>query len=225
MKVEERIGRIITLGLFDKISEVKKRPDNIDSYVAAGNPGVVAQSYPQSVDVPDSFYMGGKRCQKSDYVCRTVFGNSMLVDGIHRGWELLLKPVGMEQIKQGDFIVINVDQAYFKHRHSSKKPLFKLKLRRAIGEVPSDATSESLIKSLDNTFAQPLYASDVADLEDSLKDARTYYDGAESLFLSITYHDSDIHYSFHPTSSIQFRVEGVAFNSDKGVQFKLPEEL
>lgn len=43
MSLEERIGRIITLGMFDRITGVPQHPNNMNQYVAAGNPGIVAQ--------------------------------------------------------------------------------------------------------------------------------------------------------------------------------------
>lgn len=224
MSLEERIGRIITLGMFDRITGVPQHPNNMNQYVAAGNPGIVAQKYPQPIVIPDNFVMDGKMCHKNDYQYRTVFGNSMLVDGIHSGWELLLNPVNDGDIKQGDFIVINVDREYFKHRHHTKDPLYQLKLRRAIGSITSDDTNASLCNRLIGTFAEPLDENDQEDLDDSLKDARTFYNSDEPLFLSVTYHKSDIHYSFHPLSSIMYRVEGVAYPSDKGVEFKSAKE-
>ena len=225
MEIKERLGRIVTLGLFDKITSVKHNPDVLNKYVAAGNPGIVAHTYPHSIHIPEYFFMGGEKCHREDYTHRTVFGNSMLVDGIHSGWELLLKPVENREIKQGDFIVINVDKDYFRHRHNDDEALFQLKLRRAIGKVNSTATVESLAKLMQNTFAEPLDDEDTKDLEDSLNDACTFYNRNEPLFLSATYHESKIHYSFHPIDSIEYLVEGVAFGSDNGVVFKLPEEL
>lgn len=197
----------------------------MDKYVAAGNPGVVAQKYPHPIDIPDSFLMGGKECHKEDYLYRTVFGNSMLVDGIHSGWELLLKPIECHEIKQGDFIVINVDKEYYRHRHPSKDSLFQVKLRRAIGVISPNDTGVSLCKKLRGSFAEPLDNNDKEDLSDSLNDARTFYMNDEQLFLSVTYHKCDIHYSFHPTSGIMYGVVGVAIPSDNGVEFKMAEEL
>ena len=40
-EAEEFIGRIVTFGLFDKISGVKELPKDINAYVAAGNPGII----------------------------------------------------------------------------------------------------------------------------------------------------------------------------------------
>lgn len=225
MRIEERIGRIISFGLFDRITGVKLHPSNMDKYVAAGNPGIVAQKYPHPVDIPDGFLLGGKKCHKEDYLYRTVFGNSMLVDGIHSGWELLLKPITHQEIAQGDFIVINVDKEYYKHRHHSKDPLFQLKLRRAIGVISPSETEASLCKKLEGSFAEPLDNKDLEDLSESLKDARTFYVNNEQLFLSVTYHKSDIHYSFHPTSSIKYGVVGAAIPSDNGVVFKTTDEF
>ena len=225
MSLEERIGRIVTVGLFDRITGVAHRPNNVDKYVAAGNPGIVAQKYPTPIDIPDTFIMGGKICYKNDYQYRTVFGNSMLVDGIHSGWELLLNPVKDGCIKQGDFIVISVDKEYFNHRHHTKVPLFQLKLRRAVGSISTDDTKESLCERLIGTFAEPLDENDQEDLGESMQDARSFYNNDELLFLSVTYHKTDIHYSFHPLNSIMYRVEGVAYLSGKGVEFKSIEEL
>ena len=225
METKERIGRIITFGMFDKITGTKRYLDNIDKYVAAGNPGVVVQAYPPSVIIPKTFIMGGELCHKEDYLCRTVSGNSMLVDGIHSGWELLLRQTNVEGIEQGDFIVIDVDKEYYKHRHNEKEPLFHLKLRRAIGTINAETTANTLRQDLAGTFAEPLDENDYEDIKSSLLDARTFYKNNTSLFLSVTYHNSDIHYSFHPTNSIKYIVAGVAYNSDQGVEYKLTKEL
>lgn len=225
MDIKERVGRIITFGMFDKITGAKCYPNNIDKYVAAGNPGVVAQAYPPPVEIPETFTMGGEICHKEDYLCRTVSGNSMLVDGIHSGWELLLRQTKVEGIEQGDFIVIDVDKEYYKHRHNKKEPLFQLKLRRAIGTLNAETTVDALCRDLAGTFAEPLDKNDYEDLKSSLLDAHTFYVNNTPLFLSVTYHNSDIHYSFHPTNSIKYMVVGVAYNSDKGVEYKLAKEL
>lgn len=225
MRIEERIGRIITLGMFDKITGVQPCERNIGDYVAAGNPGVVSHKYPQPIEIPDSFMLGGRVCHKGDYLLRTVFGNSMFVDGIPSGWELLLKPVYGQTINRGDFVVINVDKDYFKHRHGESTPLFQLKLRRAIGKLMPNDTGASLCNSLRGTFAEPLDQNDQEDLNESLSDARSFYASNEPLYLSVTYHKSNIHYSFHPVDSIIYRVEGVAYKSENGLVFKTTEEL
>ena len=218
MNFTERICRIIALGLYDKLT-VPKIPANINSYVAAGNPGKTFPVYPVSVELPNTFVLGKKRWKSSDFNTYTVSGGSMIPDGICSGYELLTLPVKAGEIRIGDYIVIAVDEDFYKYRHHGLMPHFRFKLRRAIGIVAENATAEFLCRMLEGTFAEALDDKERKDLSDSLEEARDFY-GNTSLFLSITYHDGNIHYSFHPTVNIKDRVEGVAYQGGSSLVFK-----
>ena len=223
MNFTERICRMIALGLYDRLT-TPRLPANINSYVAAGNPGKSFPVYPNSVSLPETFTMGNKRCQRRDFITYTVSGGSMHPDGIRSGYELLTLPATVNEIITGDFIVIAVDEEFYKYRHHGLLPHFRFKLRRAIGVVDQDATVDQLCGKLEGTFGEPLDEKERNDLGNSLAEARSFY-GSASLFLSITYHDGDIHYSFHPSVNIRGRLEGVAYNSDGSLVFKQTMEL
>jgi len=223
MNLAERICRIIALGLYDRLT-TPNLPANINHYVAAGNPGKTFPAYPDSMAIPDSFLMGKRKRQFREFVTYTVSGGSMLPDGICSGYELLTVPVTADAVRLGDYIVIGVDEAFYKFRHHGLIPHFSYKLRRAIGEIAQDATVETLQAMVEGTFAETLDSKELKDLGDSLAEARSFY-GDTNLFLSVTYHDGDIHYSFHPSENIRNKVEGVAYMADGTPVFKDAMEL
>lgn len=223
MNWKERLSRIIAIGMYDCMT-APQLPHNIEQYVAAGNPGNASHEYPDSLPLPATFVMGGKKHNLQDYRLYTVSGNSMLPEGIHNGYELLTLPIAGEKVSFGDFIVIEVDRTYFQFRHHGKESQFKQKLRRAICGVDNAMTADELSNNLSGTFAEPLDDKEKVDLRDSLSEARSFY-GDIHLFLSVTYHDGEIHYSFHPMSHIHSRVEGVAFSEGNNIKFKSASEL
>jgi len=223
MTLKEHISRIIALGMYDKMT-TPTLPLDVNHYVSAGNPGKTFSQYPASLPIPDTFIMGKSLCNRNDYNLYTVFGNSMLPEGISSGYELLTQRVMSEQVRLGDFIIIEVDRSYYQKRHHGKKPHFDQKLRRAICPVENTMTIEQLLATLKGTFAEPLEKKEKKDLRDSLNEAREFYHDTQ-LFLSITYHDGDIHYSFHPSDHIRYRVEGAAYSNDNVIVFKTASEI
>lgn len=224
MEWKERISRFIALGMYDQMT-TPELPENINHYVAAGNPGKSFSEYPSSLSIPDTFIMGKKQCKRQDYTIYTVSGNSMLPEGIRNGHELLTRSVvGNGGVACGDFIIISVDNSFYQFRHQGKKPHFVQKLRKAICKVDDDMSASQLCEQLKGTFAEPFEDKEKKDLRDSLAEARTFY-GNTCLFLSATYHDGDIHFSFHPFNNICYRVEGVAYREGEEIKFKTAAEL
>ena len=224
MEWKERFSRILAFGQYDRMT-TPRLPENVNHYVAAGNPGKTFSEYPEPLTIPTSFVMGKKQCNRQDYTLYTVSGCSMLPEGIHSGYELLTKEVEDSiDLHLGDFIIITVDDHFYQVRHHGKKSHFVQKLRRAICPVDEDVTAVQLCAQLKGTFAEPLENEEKQDLCKSLKEARLYY-GNTSLFLSVTYHDGEIHYSFNPSDNISYRVEGVAYLEDKDIKFKTVAEL
>lgn len=216
MELTERISRFLALGLYDKMTEVKL-PSNIDNYVAAGNPGKSLMDFPEPINSMGSFKIGKSIFHTNDFVHDTVLGNSMFTDGILSGYELLSRPIrSIEEVCEGDFIIIDVDREFYKFRHHGRVPYFKKKLRRAIGEVLPNETAEHIECRLVDTFAEPFRNKERKDLKDSLAEARSFY-GTERLYMSITYHDGDMHYSFHPVVNIRSKVEAIAYKSEESI--------
>lgn len=223
MTWKERLSRIIALGMYDRMT-TPKLPSNVAHYVAAGNPGKTFSEYPVSLQIPDTFIMGKRECRRQDYTLYTVSGNSMLPEGICNGFELLTLPVTEVDVRLGDFIVIEVDRTYFQVRHRGRKSHFMHKLRRALCSVDDGMTAEQLCSRLNGTFAEPLDNKEKRDLRESLDEARRFYQNTR-LFLSVTYHDGDIHYSFHPSDSIRYLVDGAAFKEGNTINYKTAAEL
>lgn len=223
MTWKERMSRIIALGMYDRMT-TPKLPNNVEHYVAAGNPGKTFSEYPVSLQIPVSFVMGKMECHRQDYTLYTVSGNSMLPDGIRNGFELLTYPATEDDVRLGDFIVIEVDSDYFQVRHRGRKSHFVHKLRRALCVVDDGMTAEQICITLNGTFAEPLDDKEKADLRESLDEAREFYHNTR-LFLSVTYHNGGIHYSFHPSCSIRYRVDGVAYLDGNNICYKPTSEL
>lgn len=214
MNKKEIFGRLASFGLYDKMT-TPDLPDNVDEYVVAGNPGM-GLLFPKPIEVPDTFNMGGQECYKRDFTFLTVSGNSMSPCGIYSGYKLLLKPIHTHsEISVGDYIVIAVDKAFFKFRHHGQNPHFSKKLRRAIGSVYFDEKPEQLTQRLVGTFAEAFTPKERKDLRNSLAEARKFY-SKKPLFLSATYHQGEIHYSFHPIENIKDKVAGAAFTNENG---------
>ena len=224
MEWKERISRILALGMYDRMT-TPRLPKDVNRYVAAGNPGKTFPEYPASLSIPNTFEMGKRRCTMQDYTLYTVSGNSMLPEGIHSGYELLAKRVdSIGDVRFGDFIIITVDEKFYQYRHHGKKSHFTKKLRRAICQVDECMSALQLFNQLKGTFAEPLEKEEKQDLEESLNEARNFY-GETKLFLSVTYHGGDIHYSFHPSSNISCCVEGIAYANGADIKFKTTSEL
>ena len=223
MNITERISRIVALGLYDEMT-TPDLPENFSHYVAAGNPGKTSE-FPESVIVPDSFKLGKDMCYKRDFNLYTVSGNSMSPGGILNGYELLTKPlVSLAEINVGDFILISVDDAFYCYRHKGRKSHFQQKLRKAIRPVSLSDTYEQLLESLVGTFAEAFTPKEKNDLLNSFVEARKFYKDAD-LFLSVTYHRSEIHYSFHPAKNVRSVVIGAAYKLKDVVMFADANEL
>ncbi len=205
----ETLYRVLSFGLHDTLSVTPGADviaNNIKNYVAAGNPGKLGSS-------SDSDLLNNannvSKLEEDQYV---VSGNSMLPDGIKDGYILHTRPIkDTTDIKQENLIVIEVDDDFYRMKHHGKDPIFKFKLRRAIMSVPKNTSFEELKNSLVGTFAEVFSKRESKDLKESFKEAKDFYNEGEELFLSLTYHNNKIHYSFHPSNNIK-KVVVAVFN-------------
>ena len=223
MNTWEVIKRIVTLGDYENITG-RNDIQNIDDYVTAGNPGKPSIEYPSIPSIPDTFTMNGQTYHLCNYNLYTVLGHSMEPDGIMNGYRLITKAVEAKDINTGDFIIIEVDKEFYKSRHNGALPIFHKKLRRAVGSVSNSMQGNQLLNMLVNTYAEPFTEKEKEDLIESWREAKSFY-GNKDLFLSVTYHKSKIHYSFHPIENIHFRVDGVAYKVKDSIEIKGIEEL
>ena len=205
----EWLYRILALGLYDKLttSPHSEITENIDHYVAAGNPGKLGS-------ISDSSLSSNFVYESDDSFI--VSGNSMFPDGIKDGYILRTRPINSikEDIKCGNLIVISVDEDFYRMRHHGRSPIFKYKLRRAIMSVPLNISFEQLKDALVGTFAEVFSRRESNDLKESFVEAKKFYKD-EELFLSATYHNGEIHYSFHPCNRIKKLVDAVSNQSNQ----------
>lgn len=224
MKLTERINRIITLGLFDRLNTPMQH--SMESHiVAAGNPGKYQAVSVFEYPLPPEIDCDGKLYSTSETRTYTVSGSSMSPEGVFNGDELIVVPTEVSDIKQGDYIVIEVDKEYFLHKHHVE-PIFQYKLRKALVPVPScqntDETEKQLLKELIKIYEELSLDKYKKDLSVDLRDALQFY-GNSPIFASITYKEGRIHYSFHPQSAIKYRVVRIVRKTRKSVELMRPD--
>lgn len=223
MELQEKVKRAIGLGLYDKMT-TPVLPGNIDQYVVAGNARRQMGEFPPSFALPQDAEVGGEFVPTDIYEMMIVLGNSMCPEGIKNGDEILLTDVVASQIAYGDFIVIKVDPEFYQFRHNGRTAHFKKKLRKALMPITGDMTVEQITTIMAEQHNEYLSESEMKDLSESLDEARSYYKSTP-LYLSVTYHDGNIHYSLHPQSNIIHKVEVVARKKNEAVVFMRPADL
>ena len=215
----EWLYRILAFGLYDTLTSAPGATviaENKEHFVAAGNPGKLGIAPASGPFDNGKENRVSKSSEEENFY--TVSGNSMSPDGIKNRYILLTKPIkDITDIKEGNLIVIKVDEDFYRMRHHGKVPIFEYKLRRAIMPVPDGADLHRLISDLVGTFAEVFSRSESKDLKESLEEAKDFYGPGEKLYLSATYHDGKIHYSFHPSKNIKEVVAAVLNESRENV--------
>lgn len=211
----ETLYRILSFGLYDTLTDIPvpvEIVENRKNFVAAGKPGKLDSS------TDSKLYHNANNLSELTDDQYVVSGNSMLPDGIKDGYILYTKPINdITDIKQGNLIVIKVDEDFYRARHHGKNPIFEFKLRRAIMAIPKEASFEQVKKELVGTFAEVFFRRESKDLKESFAEAKDFYKD-EELYLSLTYHDNKMHYSFHPSKNIKKVVIAVYQNKHQKVE-------
>ena len=199
MKVSTFIENIVTFGLADRLKDMERVRGN---YAAAGDP-----TY--KVDVKDvvkelagtSTEVDGTTYTFAEELTYGVAGISMVPKGILNGDVLLLKKYEAGHTAEcNDFIVIKVDEGYYK-AHNNQSAVYDTKLRMALMVVSQDMTADDIINELKPWHDAILIDSYQKHLREKYKASRDYYKQRE-LVLSITYRDGFMRYSFHPVDLI-----------------------
>lgn len=214
---------VMGLGFYHKMI-TPDLPENIDQYVVAGNARKQMSDFPDPFTLPEKTELNGKIIPIHSYPMLIVFGNSMSPEGIKNGDEVLLSSIKAHDAVFGDYIVIKVDPDFYQYRHEGKKPHFKSKLRKAMMMVSNNMSANDICAILAEHHNEYLSDAEKDDLEQSLEEARSFY-RETPLFLSVTYHDGNIHYSLHPQSNIEYKVDIVARKVRKDVVFLSPNDL
>lgn len=224
MKFTERINRIITLGFYDRL--ITPMPHAmVSNLVAAGNPGKYQEASALNYPLPPEIDFDGRVYNTRDALTYTVSGSSMSPEDVHNGDELIVYPCDIEDVQIGDYIIIEVDRAYFMHKHHTE-PVFQYKLRKALVPVPvgrnTEDTETLLLNDLTTIYDELLLDEYRLELKEDLLDALRFY-GDLPLFASITYKEGKIHYSFHPQSAIKYRVVRIARKNHRDVELLRPD--
>ncbi|MBD5195130.1 MAG: hypothetical protein HDS87_05360 [Bacteroidales bacterium] len=186
--------------LFSEKEWVRDYAQAPDYYVAAGNPVKGVSLTDASVEVFD--------CNNKRQLI--VAGNSMAPRAIYDGDRITFTVYDNpqeEKIERGTFVVINVDEEYY--RSHNKKSKFKNKLRCAICKVDPDISYPKFLEAVKQVEQTAYLEEYQKELENKFKDARAYYDPSEPLMLSVTYKNGEMHYSLHPVNLIKGKVEKV----------------
>ena len=199
MYISAIVEQVITFGFADRLKAMGRVHGN---FAAAGDPSVIAdvkEIVSQLIGVTTTV-----KDRKYRFVKELTFGvvgNSMLPKGIKDGDALLLEPYQDDKMPEyGDFIVIKVDDAYYKE-YNRKSSKYETKLRMALMPVTAGMTADDIIEQLRPWHKAILVESYQDHLRDKYKKARKFYK-QRTLVLSITYHDEFMRYSFHPADLI-----------------------
>lgn len=204
---------------FDKIYKLINDSNELDEQLDR----LSAEKAPEWVVVagdPSHGYM--KRYQKfaisddkkGDLIQLVIEGNSMSPRGIEHGCNILCSPVkGSEQLKEGDFIVVGVDEKYYK---PGDEPIYQKKLRRYVCTFPSGTAEDEMVTFLrDINHDEIILQRNREKLHNKLQKAQGYYGKDTGLSLSMTYRNGVLEYSFHLPDKIEFKVERVVYPNNE----------
>ena len=195
--MNEFFRQLLNFGMADILNEEKVTKAS-DSCVVAGDPAS------GSVNDVSLINMGVTLDKnKRQFV---VCGNSMSPRNIDDGDNLIVSLINplLDQINEGDFLVVNVDPTYYE----KEKPLFDYKLRCAIMVIEDGWSEEQIIEKLKEKDSQPeiwlgMYQR---NLREKFRKARRHYPDGK-LMLSCTYKSGLLCYSFHKLDFIKYRAE------------------
>lgn len=174
--------------------------------VVAGDPSHGYTKRYQKFDIPDDKLKG-----LNQFV---IEGNSMSPRGIEHGCNILCTPVmESEQLKDGDFIVVGVDEDYYK---SGDEPIYQKKLRRYICTFPSGSSEAQMVDSLlESNHDEIILQRNQDNLHTKLQKAQKHYGNNVALSLSMTFKNGILAYSFHLPSRIEYLVDSVVYPNNE----------
>lgn len=159
--------------------------------------------------------------KKGNLVQLVIEGNSMSPRGIEHGCNVLCSPVkGFDSLKDGDFIVVGVDENYYK---PGDEPIYQKKLRRYVCTFsPGTAVNDMIILLRNMNHDEIILQRNREKLHNKLQKAQDYYGKDAELSLSMTFRNGVLEYSFHLPNKIEFKVESVVYpnNESKLVEVK-----
>lgn len=195
------LRHIYTMGVADELDRliVKSEGDR----VAAGDPAQYGHLQECKLELPHYIKTSTGSIDTSGFKSFVVDGFSMLPEGISNGDVLLCTPVSIEKENvQGDlFVVIKVDEDYYKSKGKSLK--FDYKLRKTLLHVSANEKVENIIENLQKFNDDILLPENQKNLRNKYEESTSYY--KQDLMLSITYREGALRYSFHPLNLIEYQ--------------------
>lgn len=198
-----------TFGMKNEIEEERrKKRNNVNGYkvVAAGNPAMMGHKKKIVPMVPATLQFEKEYIQTDVYEKYIVDGYSMFLEGIDNSDVLLSTPLSkdeLDKIGSGQFVIIKVDEDYYKAK--KRKLEFDSKLRKTLMRVPVDMTDDKILDELKKIDHSVLLPQNQKQLRQKYAEIKLYYDNRE-LMLSKTYREGNLRYSFHPVDLIVSKV-------------------
>lgn len=171
-----------------------------------------------------------KRYQKFNIPCEkignltqfVIEGNSMSPRGVEHGSNILCSPVTPnEPLKDGDFIVVGVDEDYYE---AGDEPIYQRKLRRYVCTFPLGTTENDMIIFLRAiNHDEIILQRNQEKLHNKLQKAQDHYGKDTELSLSMTYRNGVLEYSFHLPEKIEYKVESVVYPNNESKLVKVED--
>ena len=197
MKVNSTLKQILNFGMDDIL--------NVDEGQKAPHYMVIAGDPVHHVDFSNKLLelTAEEKGEREQFV---IDGNSMSPLGLESGDNLLVSSIVSSQIKEGDFLLLEVDPNYY----NNEKPNYDLKLRQAIMLVDASWDEDEIIARMKSNDSQEeiWLTSYQKRLREKYQKARAHYKNCD-LILSATYRHGRLDYSFHNVDYIRYRVEVV----------------
>ena len=95
-------------------SHSQQMPSNC---VAAGNPGKYMDVLDFDYTLPSNIEFDGEDYSATETQPFIVYGSSMSPEDVFSGDKIVVSPCKVDEIKKGDYIVIEVDKDYYKHKY------------------------------------------------------------------------------------------------------------
>ena len=212
------IRQIITFGQTDFFRNLDTHEDTVRR-VAAGDPSLPIKNGAPAYQIPTTFTVNGQEEKGCDYEEYLVSGNSMYPEGIRNGDYLLMKKSEKGIFHEGDFLIIQVDEDYNK-KYNQKHLRYKFKLRKALLRISPDMKEKDIIERLQDSHFEINLPEKQLYMKRKYAKAREAYPEKELMF-SITYHDGELCYSFHPIDLIIGRAAVLVKIHEKEDSYKL----
>lgn len=169
--------------------------------VAAGDPSK-SVSYVSSnfLNLPAEVWCGGERLTLSEYSRFLVEGSSMVPRGVLSG-DLLLCKSGAQS--ESRFAIVSVDKDYYDDKNKELK--FDFKLRHTLLQVSESETEEALAGRLEKINPDILLDENKENFRKKYKGAARYLDDPKrQVFVSETFRNGHLRYSFNPVDLISY---------------------